>query len=218
MAEKQGIDFASCARTAVRVVARPAAFFREMARTGGYLEPMAFVLVMAVATALVDSVLALLGLKFILSVGMAVARIMIYPFIILLGSFIWAAVVFIVWKLAGSREPYETAYRCVAYLSALMPVLTIVETIPAAGPFLVIAAWVYYYVAASVEVHKVPAKQAWLVFGIFGAALYVLLLMTGAGTYTPQRIREERMINDMQKKLEENQKRLEELRKRMEKK
>ena len=210
--EKKPIDFAAMPATALKVITRPAVFYREMPKTGGILEPLAFMLVMAAVTAVVDAVLGLVGVKFILSMGMAIARIVIFPFIILIAGFIWALIMQVVWKAMGSQEPFETSFRCIAYVSALMPVLTIIAAIPQAGPFLSIVAWVYFYVMASVETHKIKAQKAWMVFGILGVVMYLVILSSGVADYSyrqsleKQNVEMQKEMQDMQKKLEDMQK------------
>lgn len=55
------------------------------------------------------------------------------PIAVAIGSFIGAAILFVIWKLMGSQEDYETAYRCGAYLMALAPITTLINVIPYAG-------------------------------------------------------------------------------------
>jgi hypothetical protein len=209
--EKKAIDFSAMPATAIKVITRPAAFYREMPKTGGLAEPLTFMLVMAAVTAVVDAILGLIGVKFILSAGMAVARIVIYPAVILVAGFIWAVIMQAVWKAMGSKEPFETTFRCVAYVSALMPVLTIIAAIPQAGQFLSIAVWVYFYVMASIEAHKIKAQKAWTVFILLGAATYLFILATGIADYSyrnslqQQTVEMQKEMRDMQKKLDEMQ-------------
>ena len=214
--EKKSVDFAAMPQTALRVITSPAAFFREMPKTGGVLEPLVFMMVMAVVMAVVNAVLGLAGLKFVLGVGMAIAGVIITPIIAAIGGFIGAAILFVIWKLMGSQEPYETAYRCIAYLSALMPVLTVAGIIPYAGLLITFAAWTYFLVTASIEAHKILSRKAWVVFGIIGAALFLISLgaqMT-ARTLQPKM---EQQLKEMQKGSEEMQKKLEEMQRRMQK-
>jgi hypothetical protein len=210
--EKKPIDFGAMPATAIKVITRPALFYREMPKTGGLVEPLAFMLVMAAVTAVVDALLGLIGVKFILSMGMAIARIVLYPFVILIAGFIWALIMQVVWKAMGSQEPFETSFRCIAYVSALMPVLTIIAAIPQAGPFLSIVAWVYFYVMASVETHGIKVQKAWTVFGILGAVMYLIIVSSGISDYSyrqrleMQNVEMQKEMQDMQKKLEQMQK------------
>jgi hypothetical protein len=75
--EKKSIDFAAIPQTALKVLTSPVSFFREMAKTGGFIEPLVFLVALAVVTAIVDGVLGILGLKFILSVWAALFSIII---------------------------------------------------------------------------------------------------------------------------------------------
>jgi len=205
---KKGIDFAAMPATALKVITRPAVFYREMPKTGGLSEPLAFMLVMAAVTAVIDALLGLIGVKFILSAGMALARIIIYPAIILVAGFIWALIMQVVWKSLGSKEPFETAFRCVAYVAALMPVMTIIAAIPQAGPFLSIVAWVFFYVTASIETHGIKPQKAWTVFGILGVAMYLVVVSAGISDYSYRRrvelqnVQMQREMQEMQKKLD----------------
>jgi hypothetical protein len=65
---------------------------------------------------------------------------------------------------------YETAYRCLAYTYAILPILTLLGFVPYLN--LVGLAWMLYLlIVASVEVHNIAAKIAWIVFGILTALL-----------------------------------------------
>ena len=55
--EKKSIDFAAIPQTALKVLTSPVSFFREMAKTGGFVEPLVFLVAHAVVTAIVDGVL-----------------------------------------------------------------------------------------------------------------------------------------------------------------
>ncbi len=212
--KKQQMDFAAMPRTAVEVVTSPAAFFREMPKTGGFVEPVAFLLVLSAATAVVNAVLGLLGLIPFLSAGMAIAGIVLLPAVMLVAGFIWAGIVFAVWKAIGSAEPFETSYRCVAYLTALMPVTAIINLVPYAGFVIVIAGMTWYYVIASVETHKVPAQKAWIAFGIIGA---VMLLMGITADIASRSARHslEGKSQEMQQDMDQMRKQLDEMQKRM---
>lgn len=174
--EKNSIDFAAIPQTALKVLTSPVSFFREMAKTGGFIEPLVFLVALAVVTAIVDGVLGILGLKFILSAWAALFSIIITPVVAAIGGFIVAAILFIIWKLLGSQESYETAYRCVAYLAALWPIMAMADAIPYIGALISIGLLTYFLVTASVETHKISSQKAWAVFGIIGAALFFISL------------------------------------------
>jgi hypothetical protein len=215
--EKKGIDFRAMLQTAIKVVTSPPAFFREMPKTGGYAEPLLFMVVMGVVNGLVTAVLGLFGLTFIFSMGMAIASIIIYPVMYAVFGFIGAAIVYVIWKLMGSQENYETAYRCVAYIAAFMPIVSVIDIIPYIGVLAGIALLTWVYVVASVETHKLPSRKAWLVFGILGAAIFLMSLGAGMASRSMQSGTEQR-IKEMQKNTEDMKKKLEEMQKEMEKK
>ncbi|PKN32553.1 MAG: hypothetical protein CVU61_17575 [Deltaproteobacteria bacterium HGW-Deltaproteobacteria-19] len=188
----QNMNVAEIPQTALKVIMSPGAFFREMPKTGGYVEPLVFMVAMGVISGLLQAVFSLLGLQFKASVGMALGSIVIFPIMIAVMGFVVAAIMFAIWKLMGSEESYETSYRCVAYVSALSPIMTVLNLIPYLGSVVALLIACYYYVMASVEAHGIPARKAWTVFGIIAA---VLVVMSLSGQYTAKKaIREgERM-------------------------
>jgi hypothetical protein len=172
--EAKAIDLRAIPQKALGVLLSPSAFFREMPRTGGYVEPLVFMVAMGVVAGLIQSVFAILGLHIAAGLAMGVASIILFPIVIAISGFIGAAILFVIWKVMGSPESYETAYRCGAYISALTPITTVLGLIPYLGPVAGIALATFYIVIASVEVHRIPSKKAWLVFGIIGAILAVM--------------------------------------------
>ncbi len=222
--EKQGIDFAAMPVTAIKVITSPAVFFREMPKTGGFVEPLVFMAVMGAVAGLVQAILAILGFNLGTGTGMAISSIIIFPIMAAIFGFIGAAIAFVIWKLMGSTEPYETAYRCVAYITALWPVTTILGTIPYLGIVLVIALTVYYYAIAGIEAHKIATQTAWLVSGIIGV---ILIAMSIGGAIASRSLRSESLqyqkqmeetAKEMQKSSEATKKALEELQKKMQNK
>jgi len=110
----------------------------------------------------------------ILSTGMAIASIMLYPLGYAVLGFGGAGLVFAVWKLLGSRESFETAYGCVAYLSAFMPITTLLLVVPYGGLLICVALLTYLYVLISREAHGIKVARAWVVFGLIGVALFFM--------------------------------------------
>lgn len=171
--EQKGIDFAAIPQTAIRFITSPASFYRDMPKTGGFVEPLVFMVAMGVIGGLIQAVVSLLGLQLAASMAAGVGAIIFVPIGVAIFGFVGAAIIFVIWKLMGSTEDYETAYRCGAYASAFTPILMIVNLIPYAGMVVSTLIWVYLLVIASVEVHKIASGKAWLVFGIIGAILVV---------------------------------------------
>ena len=168
--EPKDINFAAMPQTAINVVMKPAEFFQTMPKTGGYLEPLVFAVVMGLIAGIIQAIISFIGLgpagKFGSAAGLSM--IIFMPIAAAIGSFIGGAILFVIWKLMGSPEEYETAYRCGAYLMALAPIMAIIRIIPYAGGVISMALYVFYLVTASVQVHQIPSQKAWLVFGIIG--------------------------------------------------
>ena len=167
--EAKDINFAAMPQTAVKVVTAPADFFREMPKTGGFLEPLVFAVIMGFIAGVIHAILSLFGAGYG-AAGMAggFSAIIIMPIAVAIGSFIGGAILFVIWKLMGSQEEYEAAYRCGAYLTALAPITAIISVVPYAGGIVSMAIYVFYLVTASIYVHNIPSQKAWLVFGIIG--------------------------------------------------
>lgn len=206
--EQKKTDFAAMLRTAIKVVTSPAAFFREMPKTGGYKDPLLFLVVMGAATGVITVILGLFDLVTIFSAGMAIAATIIIPAVFVVFGFVGALIAFAVWKLLGSQETYESAFRCVAYIAAAMSIVAVIDVIPYIGWVAVVALVTYLYVTASTGVHKIASQKAWIVFGIIGVAVLFLGLGSEFGTRSAQQSAEQR-VQEMQKTLEEMQKKME---------
>jgi hypothetical protein len=166
------IDIQSILQTGVNVIMSPSAFFRGMPRTGGYLEPFLFMVAMGVIAGLIKTVLSIIGLQFSMSKG--VALIILLPVVTSLYAFAGALLLYVVWKLMGSHESYETAFRCLAFIAALTPVTALVGFLPYIGFLISIILYTSFLVITSAEVHHIPSRKAWIVFGIIGTILFFM--------------------------------------------
>ena len=151
-----------------------------MPKTGGFLEPLVFVVIMGLVAGVIHVLLNFIGLGQAAGMMSGFGVIIVLPIAAAVGSFVGAAILFVIWKLMGSQENYETAYRCGAYLSALAPVTAIISAVPYAGGMINMAIYIYFLVTASIYVHHLPSQKAWLVFGIIGV---ILALMTVYAEY-----------------------------------
>ncbi len=176
--EEQGLNIGTIPQTAIRYITSPAAFYREMPKTGGFLAPLVFLVVMGVIGGLIQAVASLLHLHPAAGFMAGLGSIIFVPIMVAIFSFISAAILFVIWKLMGSQESYETAYRCGAYAAAFTPITMILGLIPYAGSAINLVIMTYLLVMASVEVHSLAANKAWTVFGIIGAIL-ILLSISG---------------------------------------
>ncbi|MAT93057.1 MAG: hypothetical protein CME59_10695 [Halioglobus sp.] len=161
-----GFDLGTVIAQATQVITDPGGFYRGMAKGGGYSEPLIFALVMGVVSGLVFGVLSIIGLTGAGAAGLGAVIFM--PIGLLIGSFIGAAILFVIWKLMGSPENYETAYRCVAYSTGILPVVTIIGIIPYLGTVVRVIWGIWLMIIASTEVHGRSQQTAMIVFGVLG--------------------------------------------------
>lgn len=154
---------------AKKIITDPAGFYREMPTSGGYSNPLIFVVVMAAVTGLLISLYSLFGFGMpgaMMAGGFALAAIIMFPIMAVIGSFIGACIIFVVWKLMGSEKDYEVAYRCVAYSFAIAPIVLLISAIPYLAGVIKTLWGCFLMFVASVEVHKIKPQTAKIVFGI----------------------------------------------------
>lgn len=186
--------------TFMAVVTRPGEFFTAMPRTGGFVQPLIFMIVMGVAAGIVRAVLGILGLVHGLPMAMALASIILTPIFVVIFGFIGAAILFVIWKIMGSEQDFETAYRCTAYGGAISPITQLFAVIPYLGSVLALAWWTLILVLASTRVHKIRQGVAATVFGIIA----VLLALASIGAQITAR-RMESALNNAQNKMQYGQ-------------
>ena len=198
---------------AIKVIKSPAEFYKEMPRTGGYGKPALFLGVMTFLGFLV----LLIGKALIVRpTGFAGGMIMliVIPTIIIVASFVGAAILYGIWKILGSEEKYETAYRCMAYTYAVLPLSSLLAFVPLIGP-VIGTVWVaYLIILASIHVHNIKPSMAWLVWGL------ITLLFVGinfsfelgsrhaADKLTMEGREMEKMKEQIMKEMEEAQKKM----------
>ncbi len=148
--------------TAVEVITRPVDFYRAMPRSGGFTDPLVFVVAMGLVAGVVQAVLSI----FVRTPGFAgPLSVILSPIMAGIFGFVGAAILFAIWKLLGSTQSYETAYRCAAYAAAISPLTTLVHPVPYLGALVGLFWGFYLAVMASIEVHGIEPKKAWAVFG-----------------------------------------------------
>lgn len=201
--EKETIDLNEIKELAIKVLTSPQAFFKEMPKTGGYVKPLVFMIAMGLIGGLIQSLFSIIGLKVATGLAMGISSILLVPIVVGIFGFVAAAILYVIWKLMGSQEEYETAYRCCAYISALTPITSVLGIVPYIGGAVGIALAIYFTVIASVEVHRLPSQKAWLVFGILGA---LLILLTVTGEISSRRMARE--AGKFQKQMEETTKQM----------
>ena len=173
-------NFAVMPRLAVRIILSPTKSFRKMPKIGGFLEPLVFAGVAGVVASIIHAVWSFLGFGYggQAQSGWAWILLSIFfiPIILIICSFIGAAILFLIWKLMGSKQNYEVSYRCLAYLMAIAPLIATIEIIPYAGMILSFTIVTFYLVVVSKEVHGISVLKALLVFGIIGLTITMLSL------------------------------------------
>ena len=176
--EPKDINFTAMPQTAVNVITKPSEFFQGMPKTGGFLEPLVFAVIMVFVGGIIQALLKVVGFGPAAGYGGEImsgfGAIIIMPIAVAIGSFIGAAILYVIWKLMGSQENYETAYRCGAYLTALVPITAIISAAPYAGGIINMVIYVFCFVMASIYVHNLPSQKAWLVFGIIGVIFAII--------------------------------------------
>ncbi len=171
MPEQPAFDIHRIIEDARRILTAPGRFYRTMPRTGGFAEPMVFVAVLALATGVIGALLSLVGRGQIGTMHFGLASIILIPIFAIIGSFIGSAVVFLIWKLMGSEQSYETAYRCFAYATAIYPVVTILGVLPYLASIVGVAWFSYLLIEASTLVHRRDRRTATIVFGLIAVLL-----------------------------------------------
>ena len=160
--------------TMVKVITNPVGFFQGMPKTGGFVEPLIFMISIGVVAGIIQVILAFVGLGFAVSFSEAIASVIIVPIFAGIFGFVSAGILFIIWKIMGSQQSFETAYRCSAYAGGIVPITTVLGVIPFLGPILGLVWMTYLLVVASVEVHNLNQKTSWIVFGAI-CAVFTLL-------------------------------------------
>jgi len=159
--------------TIKKVIINPVGFFKDMPKSGGFIEPLIFMVCMGLVVAVINLILATFGMGFVGSFLMAVASLIILPIVIAIFGFVGALILFIIWKIMGSQESFETAYRCAAYATGITPITTIINLVPYLGALVSLLWMTYLMVVASVEVHSINRKTAWMVFGIIAGIFFL---------------------------------------------
>ena len=150
----------------IKIITNPVGFYRDMHRDGGFVEPLVFMICMGVISGIIRSILAVFGIGVAGSFMMVMASVIIIPILVVIFGFVGAFILFVIWKMMGSEETFETAYRCSAYASGITPVTVFLNVIPYLGSVIGFVWMTFLIVTASTEVHKVNQKTAAIVFGI----------------------------------------------------
>ena len=161
-------DIGGIIESAKQVITNPEGFYSRMPTTGGFVNPLIFVVVMAIVSALIMAVLSVVGLGALGGAAVGIGILIAAPIGAAIGSFIGAALLFVLWKLLGSDQNYETAYRCAAYGMALYPINALLSMVPYLGSLVGLVWGLYLMFVASKVVHKIPHQKALVAFCVIG--------------------------------------------------
>ena len=169
----QQLDFSLIPQQVVQIITNPVGFFQQMPKRGGYLQPLVFTLILGIIAGFIQTIVSITGLLPV-TMGTGIWPIIIMPVFIVIFGFISAGILYLIWKVMGSPEPYETAYRCFAYSTAIVPVTELLSIIPYLGTIIGVVWISYLMIVASTEVHGINSRTATAVFGIIGL-LFVII-------------------------------------------
>ena len=184
------IDLESIPQIAIKVITNPVGFYQNMKKGGGYVEPLVFMVALSVAAGVLSAVLSVAGFGVATAMTAGLIAVIVIPIFVIIFSFIGAGIAYVIWKLMGSQEDFETAFRCVAYTAAIAPINAVLGVIPYLGS-IVAALWPMALMAiASIHVHRRSTQVSWAVFGALG----ILLALMGVGNERASR----QMVDEMQ--------------------
>ena len=179
----------------IKLIVKPDDFFRSMPKDGGYLEPLSFVVLATLLGVLLNAV------EMLVTRGVGLSMVAIWlltvPLIMVILSFFFSGICYAAWSFMGSKENFETSYRCVAYMQILFPIMILLSIVPYLA-LLGIAWWLYLMVIATREVHKVSVKPALLVFGVI-AALSGLIYYNSVSSAIESKERLEEFTKELKK-------------------
>ena len=171
MSETAKFDISEVQSIATRVIKDPAGFYRNMPRDGGYTQPLLFITVIAVFTGLLFAMLSMIGGPYLGGATGGILSVILLPVGMILGCLVASAILFVIWKLMGSTQRYETAFRCQAFAGSIVPITALLSMIPYLGSIAAVAWGSWLLILASVEVHGIARQKSMIVFSILGVLL-----------------------------------------------
>ena len=186
----QGISFKNILNWALVLLKSPTKFFSQLPKAGGYGTPVVYALFWFFLATGVEIVISHFRQPVKVGWAMELAWLFLGPLLLVGVGFIGAAIFFVIWHLMGSKENYQTAFRCWAFTTPVSLASAILSLVP----FLNLLAFLYatyLLVMASIYTHGIPSRRSWTVWGIFCG---VLLVMVG-GSFAARKYLEGRGIN-----------------------
>ncbi|MCH8867670.1 MAG: YIP1 family protein [Proteobacteria bacterium] len=118
---------------AINVITNPVGFYQGMPKSGGLIDPLIFMVVLTVVAGVLSAILSLFGLGMAGAMFGGLMTIILAPVFVVIFGFVGAAIAYVIWKMMGSQENFETAFRCIAYAAAIAPVTAVLNLIPYLG-------------------------------------------------------------------------------------
>jgi len=189
----------------------PNAIYDNFEKTGGYLEPVVYIVLMNVFGSIIIS---LLSFVMPFSIGFSFFFI---PFGII-SSFITAAILHFIWVFLGSKETYETSFRCIASIAPLIPISCIVYIIPFIGKWIAVLVFpfIFYYfiILASVNIHNLDQEKAQKVFLIL-ILIWTFFSFVGNVKWAIHERKIKKMQKEAEQRMKEYQKQMDEYEKKI---
>jgi hypothetical protein len=160
------------------MVRSPRRFFAGLSKDGGFLTPVVFSLFWIFVSTLVE-ILASRVRPQPINFGLAVELgwLLMGPLLLLVIGFIVAGVFFVIWHLMGSKENYQTAFRCWAFTTPVAVAGAVLGMVPFLNA-LAFLYGMYLLVIASQETHKASATKSWAVWGSLTVLLSLLMVLS----------------------------------------
>jgi hypothetical protein len=176
------LTFPALYQWAVALFKSPRAFFAAMERKGGYMTPCLYLLAWSFVSGVIGFLVGLTRAP-LPGAGRAVqaASVVVGPPLVLGFGFAAAAVLFVIWHLMGSKEDYQTAFRCWAFMAPVGVIGAVLGLVPLL-PLAVFFYTFYLVVVASQEVHGLSPRRSWAVWGTLGGVILVASVALVAAT------------------------------------
>ena len=170
----ESLTFPALFTWAATLAKSPRAFFKSMAKSGGYLTPVLTLAFWSFASSVVSFLVGFVRPSAAAGpVGLRLAGVIISPLIGLLVGFILSAVLFVVWHLMGSRENFQAAFRVWSFISPVWAVGALLGVVPYLSVLNLVAAFLLV-ILASEEVHGLPKARSWTTWSLIAAGVVLL--------------------------------------------
>ena len=190
---------------------KPNAIYDNFEKEGGYIEPIVYIVLMNIFGSIILFILSLLTpLSLIISFLATPLGI--------ISTFVTAGILHFIWVFLGSKETYETSFRCIASFAPLMPISSIIYSIPFIGKWIAIftVPFLYYHfiMLASVNVQNVDEEKAKKVF-LTLVLIWIFFAFIGNIKISIYQRKVRKMQKEAEKKMEEYQKQMQEYERKM---